>query len=140
MIKKIVVYFVKAQIVRGTIESCVRAGVSQESCVRAGDSQTIAYEQAIHKSHVFESMDGRNKTHEYELDIHRFNACEQESYQSLAYEHRIHVYKLKDCKFLICHVSDAIIQPIVEDPLRDDRILVEAGAKPVPIPCKHFRV
>ena len=36
------VYFVKAQIVhkvKGTIESCVRAGDSQESRVRAGESQ-----------------------------------------------------------------------------------------------------
>ena len=41
LIKKNGVYFVEAQIVhkvKGTIESCVRAGDSQESRVRAGDS------------------------------------------------------------------------------------------------------
>ena len=49
-----------------------------------------AYEQEIHKSHMFESMEDRNKIHAYE----------QESYQSLAYEHRLHVYKLKDRIFV----------------------------------------
>ena len=33
------------------------------------------------------------------------------------------------------HVSDAIIQPVVEDPMHDDRILVEAGTEPITIPC-----
>ena len=33
-------------------------------------------------------------------------------------------------------VSDAIIQPVVEDPVHDDRIPVEAGAEPIPVPCE----
>ena len=31
--------------------------------------------------------------------------------------------------------DDAFVQPVVEDPIHDDRTLVEAGAEPVPIPC-----
>ena len=34
------------------------------------------------------------------------------------------------------HVSDAIIQPVAEDPVHDDRIPVEAGAGPIHIPCE----
>ena len=33
------------------------------------------------------------------------------------------------------HVSDAIIQPVVEGPIHDNRILVEAGTEPITIPC-----
>ena len=32
--------------------------------------------------------------------------------------------------------DDAIVQPIVEDPIYDDRIPVVAGAEPIPTPCE----
>ena len=76
----------------------------------------------------------------YELKIHKIHkshAYEEESSQSHACEYRIHVYKLRDCKHLKnSTVSDAIIQTVVEDPVHDDRIPVEAGSEPVPVPCE----
>ena len=57
------------------------------------------------------------------------------------------MYELKDCKVHKIHAlslgnriclfkrNDAIVQPVVEDRVDDDRILVEAGAEMVLAPC-----
>ena len=66
-----------------------------------------------------------HKSHMYELKIHRAHFCE-----------------LKDCKIRKVHVvrpksDDTIVQPVVEDPVDHVRILVEAGAEPIPAPCER---
>ena len=32
--------------------------------------------------------------------------------------------------------DDAFVQPVVDDPIHDDRTLAETGAEPVPMPCE----
>ena len=83
----------------------------------------MRYEQEIHKSHAYEQ----------EIST-RFHAYEQEI-------HTTHVYVLKDCKIhknpcVSSKRDDAIVQQVVEDPVDNDRILVETGADPIPTQCE----
>ena len=78
-----------------------------------------AYELKMHKSHAHEPTDCR---------IHR---------KKCVYElkmHRSHVYEVTDCKTRKVQV----VRPgvVVEDPIHDDRIPVEAGADRAPIQCE----
>ena len=55
--------------------------------------------------------------------------------------HKTHAYELEDSQSSqnpCCSSKrdDAIVQPVVDDPVDDDIIFVEAGAEPTPAPCK----
>ena len=67
------------------------------------------------------------------------NSCELKDCKS-------HAYELKDCKYQESCVgfgkhnlskrNDVVVQPAVEDPVVDDRIPAEAGARMIPAPCE----
>ena len=63
-----------------------------------------------------------SQSYAYELKVHRTRAYELKI-------HRIHVDEMKDYPCGSSKSDDAIVQPVVEDPMDDDRIPVEAGAE-----------
>ena len=74
----------------------------------AVEAAAHAYKQKIHKRHA------------YELLIHKRHAYELNSQISSGSSKR-------DC---------VIVQPVAEDTVDDERILVEAGAEQIPTPCE----
>ena len=83
-------------------------------------TKSHAYGQEIHKIH---------KSHAFEQEIHKIYAYELK-------DHRTRVCELKDCNIRKIHVVRpsvlTMVQPVVEDPVDDGRISVEAGAESLP--------
>ena len=130
LIKKSGVYFVQAQVVhevKGVVEavmhdksqqiSCVRAEGSQKSCVRSGGLQNSCVRaEGLHNS--------QNSCMWVEVFF-------LQKYQ----ESCVEVEKQSSSK-----LNNAVVQPVVEDPVEDDRISAEAGAGMMPAPCEPSEI
>ena len=71
-------------------------------------------------------MCASSRRHAYEQEIHKSHGNELKILKS--------AYELKDCKTR--KRDAAFVKSVVEDPVDADRVVVETGAEPIPIPCE----
>ena len=118
-IKKNWVYFVKAQIVhkvKGTIESCVRAGDSQGSRVRAGESQKSCVRVDGWQKQKSCVRAGDSQTSCVQVEDSQNSCVRAEELAESCVRAQNSCAQAEEQQIFNSHISDAIIQPIVEDP------------------------
>ena len=90
-----------------------------------------AHEREIHRIRAYKlKVHHRCKSHAYEQEIHKVMKRAEDSQKCVRAERLQNSQSCGSSKR-----DDAFVQPVVENPVDADRVRVETGAEPIPLPC-----